>query len=145
MKSKSRLSVLNHDGGAAFLCDVNLIEEAEFGEFQKKRAGISGKKKLLFLTLNTLYWPQLVLFEQSNIDRFRNILLFSAKYLWKVLGVGLLQLAYWGLFVLLAPWTLLLIPVMGAWYITFLSLHLLYVPLNEELQIEERFRSAGNT
>lgn len=34
--------------------DANLIEEAEFGKFQKNRAGISGKKKLLFLLAATL-------------------------------------------------------------------------------------------
>ena len=34
--------------------DVDLIEEAEFGKFQKQRAGISGKKKLLFLLAGTL-------------------------------------------------------------------------------------------
>ena len=34
--------------------DATLIEEAEFGRFQKNRAGISGKKKLLFLLAATL-------------------------------------------------------------------------------------------
>ena len=34
--------------------DAALIEEAEFGKFQKNRAGISGKKKLLFLLAATL-------------------------------------------------------------------------------------------
>ena len=34
--------------------DANLIEEAEFGKFQKHQAGISGKKKLLFLLAATL-------------------------------------------------------------------------------------------
>ena len=34
--------------------DATLIEEAEFGKFQKNRAGISGKKKLLFLLAATL-------------------------------------------------------------------------------------------
>lgn len=34
--------------------DATLIEEAEFGTFQKNRAGISGKKKLLFLLAATL-------------------------------------------------------------------------------------------
>ena len=34
--------------------DADLIEEAEFGKFQKNRAGISGKKKLLFLLSATL-------------------------------------------------------------------------------------------
>ena len=34
--------------------DANLIEEAEFGTFQKKHTGFSGKKKLLFLLTATL-------------------------------------------------------------------------------------------
>ena len=34
--------------------DATLIEEAEFGKFQKKQAGVSGKKKLLFLLAATL-------------------------------------------------------------------------------------------
>ena len=34
--------------------DADLIEEAEFGKFQKNQAGISGKKKLLFLLAATL-------------------------------------------------------------------------------------------
>ena len=34
--------------------DADFIEEAEFGEFQENRAGISGKRKLLFLLAATL-------------------------------------------------------------------------------------------
>ena len=34
--------------------DADLIKEAEFGKFQKNQAGISGKKKLLFLLAATL-------------------------------------------------------------------------------------------
>ena len=34
--------------------DATLIEEAEFGKFQKKHTGFSGKKKLLFLLAATL-------------------------------------------------------------------------------------------
>ena len=34
--------------------DAELIEEAEFGTFQKKRNGFSGKKKLLFVLAATL-------------------------------------------------------------------------------------------
>ena len=49
---------------------------------------------LVVLIVNTLYWPQLVLFRQKISIRLRNCLLFCAKYLWRVLGVGLLQLGY---------------------------------------------------
>lgn len=100
---------------------------------------VSGSALLLICTL---YWPQMVLFEQRTVDRIRNMILFTTKYLWKMLGVSLLQMGYWGIYVLFAPWTLLLIPIFGVWYIVFLSLHLIYDPLNTELEIEDRIQAA---
>ena len=97
---------------------------------------------VLFLLLNTLYWPQLVLFRQTALNRMRNIILFTAKYFWRMAGVTFLQLVYILIYVLLAPWTLLLIPVLGFWYITFLSQLLIYEQMDEELGIEEKFRAS---
>ena len=94
---------------------------------------------LVVLVVNTLYWPQLVLFRQRAAVRLGNCLLFCAKYFWRVLGVGALQLGYLVVFVLFAPWTLLLLPVLGVWYILFLSQFLIYEQLDEALGIEERF------
>ncbi len=93
---------------------------------------------LLFLVLSTLYWPQLVLFRQTPAVRLRNIILFTSKYLWRVLGTALLQAAYWAIYVLFAPWTLVLVPFLGFWYITFLAQLLLYERLDQELEIEKR-------
>jgi len=94
---------------------------------------------LLLLAVNTLYWPQMVLFEQSGLIRLRNCALFCIKYFWPVAGVSALQLAYWALFVLFAPWTLLLLPVTGVWYITFLAQFLIYDHLDEAFQIENLY------
>ena len=49
---------------------------------------------LLLIIINTLYWPQLVLFRQTTLARMRNIILFTAKYLWKMVKVSLLQVLY---------------------------------------------------
>lgn len=98
---------------------------------------------LLFLLLNTLYWPQLVLFRQTTRNRLRNAILFTAKYLWRVLGVCLLQLVYFLVYILMAPWTLLLIPFLGLWYITFLAQFLLYDRMDAELHIEEQISHAA--
>lgn len=95
----------------------------------------------LFLLLNTLYWPQLVLFRQTTRNRMRNIILFTAKYAWRMAGVAVLQLLYAMIYVLLAPWTLLLVPVLGFWYIIFLSQFLIYDQLDQELGIEEKFQA----
>jgi len=95
---------------------------------------------LAALILSTLYWPQLVLFRQKASIRLRNCLLFCMKYSWRVLGVGLLQLGYWSVFVLFAPWTLLLLPVLGVWYIVFLSQFLIYNQMDAAYQIENLYR-----
>ena len=94
---------------------------------------------LLTVVIAQLYWPQLVLFRQSPGVRLRNILLFTIQYFWRVMGVGLLQLAYWGICILFTPWTLLILPIAGIWYILFLSQFLLYECLNQAFQIEEQF------
>lgn len=97
---------------------------------------------LLTVVIAQLYWPQLVLFRQSPGVRLRNLLLFTIQYFWRVMGVGLLQLAYWGICILFTPWTLLILPIAGIWYILFLSQFLLYERLNQAFQIEEQFHRA---
>ena len=94
----------------------------------------------LALILSTLYWPQLVLFRQSFMDRLRNILLFTSKYVWKVFGAALLQMLYIAILVLFAPWSLMIVPFLGVWYIIFLSQFIIYDALNSELHIEEQFQ-----
>lgn len=94
---------------------------------------------LLILTVNALLWPQLALFRQKWSVRLYNAALFCLLHFWRVLGVGLLQLGYWAVFVLFAPWTLLLLPVTGVWYIVFLSQFLLYEQMDNALHIEEQF------
>ena len=103
---------------------------------------------LLFLiVINTLFWPQLVLFRQTAVTRFRNCVLFFVKYFWRVMGAGVLQLVYWAVYVLFAPWTLLLLPFLGFWYILFLSQLIIYSRLDMELHIEELIegQQSGNS
>lgn len=98
---------------------------------------------LLVLVIFTLYWPQLVLFNQSPIIRLRNCILFCVKYFWRVMGAGLLQLAFVVTYVLFAPWSVLLLPVIGAWYIVFLAQFLIYDQLDRSLHIEEQYGSSA--
>ena len=94
---------------------------------------------LLLLVVCTLYWPQLVLFEQSPVLRLRNCALFCVKYFWRVMGAGLIQLVFIAVYVLFAPWSVLLLPVIGAWYLVFLAQFLIYDQLDDSLHIEEQY------
>ena len=94
----------------------------------------------IFLLVSMLLWPQLVLFSQPASVSIRNGILFSARYLWRVLGAALVKLVFVLIIALFAPWTVILIPFIGLWYPLFLSQFIIYEPLNRELAIEESIR-----
>ena len=96
---------------------------------------------LLFLALNLLYWPQLVLFQQSNGLRLYNAVLFTIRYFWRVMGAAALALVWAAVFLLFAPWTLLPAPFIGLWFILFVCELSLYRRLDGALHIEEQFRA----
>ena len=75
----------------------------------------------LFMIILSLFWPQLILFSQPLSVTVRNMILFASKYLWKVLLVGALHIVVIIVYVLFAPWTIILVPILGFWYITFLN------------------------
>ncbi len=93
----------------------------------------------LFLWVNTLFWPQLVLFEQSNAIRLKNAVLFTIRHFGRVAGAVVIQLIFLLVLVLFAPWTLIVIPFLGFWFTLFVAQFRIYDALNEALQIEAQF------
>lgn len=92
---------------------------------------------LLFFTIFfTVYWPLLVLIDQPNAIRVRNCLAFFLKAFWKLIGIGLLQLAYWLVMILFFPLTLLTVPILGFWFINFLVNFLIYDAVDKTFEIE---------
>lgn len=96
---------------------------------------------LLLTALLSLWWPQAVLFTQKPLIRLKNCLLFVMRHPGRVFGAAALQVVWWLLMLLLLPWTAFVVPILGVWYILFLSLMILYRPLNEEFRIEEQIRA----
>ena len=93
------------------------------------------------LWFNTLYWPQLVLFQQTAALRVRNAILFTVKHSLRVFRAVLLQLVWILLMILFAPWTFIVIPFLGFWFPIFLAQYRIYADLNEDLKIEEQFHA----
>lgn len=91
---------------------------------------------VVFLSVVNLYWPQLVLFDQSSGIRLRNCLLFAIQNFSKVLGAAVLQVLLMVFLLLFAPWTILTLPVIGIWYPVFFSQHMLYDRMNAAYDIE---------
>ncbi len=96
---------------------------------------------LLAAMLLTVWWPQAVLFTQTPVLRFKNCLLFLLYHPGRVIGAAALQVAWWLVMLLLLPWTAFVVPILGVWYITFLSMHIIYRPFNVDFKVVEQIRA----
>ena len=61
------------------------------------------------------------------------------KHFWKMVRAFLLEAVYLLIYILLAPWSLVLAPVLGFWGIIYLTQLSIYRDLNEDFRIEEQF------
>ena len=64
------------------------------------------------------------------------------RYFWKTLGCALLVLLYWAAMVLFLPWSSILLPFLGIWFILFTADFLLYSSMDEAFQIEAQITQA---
>ncbi len=97
---------------------------------------------LLCLVLFSIWWPQIVLFDQKPGIQIKNCILFTIQNFWLVLKVSALQLVWWLAFVIFLPWTAFLVPILGVWYLWFLSCFFLYDRLDDAFHIEEQILAA---
>lgn len=84
----------------------------------------------------TVWWPQIVLFNQRPVIQLKNCLFFSIQHLWRNLAAAALQIAWWVVMALFLPWSALLLPLLGLWFILYTSVFILYDKLDRSFRIE---------
>ena len=97
---------------------------------------------LIVTMVFTVWWPQVVLFDQKHSIQLKNCLLFFIRYLKPTLIAAAAQLAWWLFLVVMLPWSGYVIPFIGIWYILYLSTFLIYDRLDEAFAIEEQIAEA---
>lgn len=97
---------------------------------------------LIFTMFFSIFWPQVALFDQSARQRAKNCLLFALQFFPKTAGIALLQLLYWVIMALFLPWSAVLMPLAGFWFILFTACFLVYDTLNDCFQIETQIADA---
>lgn len=96
----------------------------------------------LFTMFFSIFWPQIALFEQPLSQSAKNCLLFMLRFFPKTAGIALLQLAYWIIMVLFLPWSVVLLPLIGIWFIVFSANFLVYDTFNNIFEIEAKIADA---
>lgn len=93
---------------------------------------------VLFMAVLSIWWPQVVLFNQRAGTQLKNAVGFILFHLGRSLGVAVLQVAWWLITFLFLPWSAFLVPFLNVWYLLFLVLFFLYRPMDEAFRIEEQ-------
>lgn len=97
---------------------------------------------LLFTMFFSICWPQVALFAQPLRQSARNCLLFIIRFFPKTAGIALLQLLYWAVMLLFLPWSAVLLPLIGFWFILYTATFLIYDTLNDSFQLESLIADA---
>lgn len=93
---------------------------------------------LIMEMLLTVWWPQVVLFNQGPPQQLKNCILFILIYPKRILGAAAIQVAWWLVAFLMLPWSAFLVPFLGVWYILMLAMFIIYRPLDEAFHVEEQ-------
>lgn len=93
---------------------------------------------LIVTMVFTVWWPQIVLFNQRPMIQLKNCLLFIIQYFWRTFSVAALQVLWWVIMALFMPWTAFVVPFLGVWYILYVSVFFLYEKLDYAFRIEEQ-------
>ena len=92
----------------------------------------------LFTMFFSICWPQIALFEQPFHQCFKNSLLFMIRFFPKTAGITLFQLTYWIIIVLFLPWSVILLPLTGIWFVLYTANFIIYDTFNNIFQIEAK-------
>lgn len=92
---------------------------------------------LLVEMIFTVWWPQVVLFNQRPVIYLKNCVLFILQNFKRSLAAAVLQVVWWLLTFLLLPWSAFLVPLLSVWYVLLLAMFIIYKPLNSAFRIEE--------
>ena len=100
---------------------------------------------MLSLMIFSVWWPQVVLFDQKPGIQLKNCMLFCIRYFWKTVKAAALQLFFWIFLALMHPWSAFAVPFLGVWYIWYVVNFLLYDQLDEAFRIEEQIEEAARS
>ena len=93
---------------------------------------------LAALAAATYFWPQKLLLDLKNSELLKNSGLMVMLHPVLTLGAVALQLCYAGLLLILFPYSILFILLLGVWFPTFFSVRIVYGALDQELKLDER-------
>lgn len=93
---------------------------------------------VLFLMYSIYVWPQRVLLDLTFPQILKNCLPMFLAHFPTTAGALAIQLAYWGMMLILFPYSAIFLLVLGLWFPALMSTNAVYKNINQDFHIEER-------
>lgn len=93
---------------------------------------------VLFLMYSIYAWPQRVLLDLTFPQILKNCLPMFLAHFPTTLGALAIIVVYWGLMLILVPYSSMFLLVLGLWFPALMSTNVVYKNINRDFHIEER-------
>ena len=144
---KNRFAFLKKDWRLYLMLILPLAQYVLFRYLPMEGVLIAFQKYNLFKGIWGSKWVGLENFNfvfslKDFILSLKNTLFFILFHPGRVFGAAALQVVYWLILFFLLPWSAFAVPILGDWYVLFLSVFFIYRPLNKDFKVEDQIREA---
>lgn len=87
-------------------------------------------------------WTQRMLLDLGLVQTVKNSWIMLMVHPVRGLGAAAFRIVYWALMLFLYPYSLIFLLLLSTWFPTFITIRIVYEPLNEALQLDQRFEEA---
>lgn len=94
------------------------------------------------LAIYTYLWIQRLMLDLSLKQIIKNSWLMIMMHPVVTLGAVAFQLAYWGLLLILYPYSFVFLFFLGVWFPAFMTVRIVYNALDKDMRLDERYEQA---
>ncbi len=97
---------------------------------------------LAALAIYTYLWTQKLMVDLSLLQIIRNSWLMCLMHPLITAGAVLLRAGYWGLMLILYPYSMVFLVLLGVWFPAFMTVRIMYNTLDRDMKLDARFEEA---
>jgi uncharacterized membrane protein YesL len=97
---------------------------------------------VVVLAIYTYLWTQRLMVDLSLPQIVKNCWLMTMMHPLITLGTIALRAGYWALMLILYPYSLVFLVMLGVWFPAFMTIRIMYNTLDKAMQLDERYEQA---
>lgn len=94
------------------------------------------------LAIFTWFWTQRLMLDLSLVQLVKNSWLMTMMHPLVTLGAIALRVVYWVVMLILYPYSMVFLVLLGVWFPTFMTVRIMYNTIDRDMRLDERYEAA---